>query len=184
MYTLQLNLQLRRSLSVPDQTKSLKSPIFDVIIGDETSDVERLVAYALYKAHKREWCVQFEDEHGRAPTDDEKIAFAKGLSVGSQIERYLKDAQDALGEYAGYLIDSERPSIVREAVTERIESAAKKIEDSSKLWNLAKQTAASTVITSFVLLVLVFAIEFFGVDIVDGIQVFRKDSAESQSATR
>lgn len=152
-----------------DSSIAKKSPIFDLLLGDDGDDVEKLVAYALYKKHKRDWCSQFENEHGRTPNDDEKIAFAKGLSIPSQLDRYLKDAQDALGEYAGYMIDEAEPEIAREAISARIEEAANKIEKSGGFWRAVFQGLAASVITTIALIVLAIGIQFFGIDLIDGI---------------
>ena len=84
---------------------SERSPIFELLVGtSDQYDVDNLVAYSLYKQHKREWCVEFEQDKGRPPTHEEKLEFAKSQRSPSQLERYLKDAQDALGEFAGSLL--------------------------------------------------------------------------------
>lgn len=159
-------------------TVGSKSPIFDRIIGENPDNVENLVAYALYKAHKRDWCAQFEKDNNRPPNSVDKLAFAGTAAIDSQIERYKKDAQDALGEYAGTLIDNERPYIEEEAISGRIEAAATRIESSGKFWKLVWQTVISSLLTTGILVILAFGVEIFGIDLIDSLRAFKRDEPQ------
>lgn len=152
-------------------TENLRSPLFGLLVTqDNELDIDGLVAYSLYKHHKREWCTQFEADKNRVPSLEEKLDFAKSVSTPGQLERYIKDAQDALGEFAGSLLDEERPEIEKEAITGRVEAAAQKIESQGTLAAQIKIGVVSTMISTFTLVALAIGIRLFGIDLIDGLQ--------------
>jgi hypothetical protein len=149
---------------------SERSQVFELLNLDErNSDIESLVAYALYKQHKREWCVEYEIEHGAQPSPEEKLRFAKSVSTPTQLERYRKDARDALGEFSDVLISDVAPEIENNAITGRIEAAASRIEKQGGFPKLLLGGVVSTLISTSVLILLAIGLRLFGIDLVEGI---------------
>ena len=148
-----------------------RSPIFELLNKhDDRFDVDGLVAYALYKKHKRSWAKEFFDEHGKEPTSKQKLDFAKSVSTKDQLIRYRMDAQDALIEYAESLIDEARPSIREDAMAGRIEDAADRIEAQASFKSMVLNGAVSTLISTFVLLLLALVLWLFGIDLLDALE--------------
>jgi hypothetical protein len=88
-----------------------RNPIFDILVRDET-DLEGLVAYALYKQNKRDWLIAFEKSHGRQPVAREIASYILGERTARRIETYRRLAADALLHHAG----PPRPAPARAAI--------------------------------------------------------------------
>ena len=162
---------------------SERSQVFELLnLDDGTANVEGLVAYALYKRHKREWCEEFEAEHDRQPNATEKLQFAKSVSTVTQLERYRLDAQNALIDFSDSLIDDITPEIQAEAVTGRIEAAASKVEKAGSFVSLVFSGTVSTLISTSVLTLLVVATTLFGVDVLDGLDALARDGGSEETS--
>lgn len=148
---------------------SRSNPLFDLLASDK-NDVEGLAAYALYKRHKRSWAQDTRTIEQREPTAEEERNFARSAATADQLDRYRKDAQDILLAFANTFLEDERPRIEREAITSRIESAARSIEESGSFLSLLKIGVVSTVVTSALLALLAFGTQFFGIDLVDALR--------------
>jgi hypothetical protein len=99
-----------------------------LVSGDD--DLIGLIAYALYKKDKRDFYINWIEQHGGPPQPDHVRAFsASVLTLGQQL-RYRTAARDMIDAYAKTVSDAEKPLIERGAVTERFETAARKVEDS------------------------------------------------------
>lgn len=153
-----------------NEPEANRNPLFELLVGD-SNDIEGLAAYALYKRHKRQWAHNFRTRLGREPTSDEEKNFAQGAATADQLERYRKDAQDILIEFATGFVEDERPQIAVEAVTGRVEAAARKVEQASSLRSLVIVGVVSTLITSAFLALLAFGTRVFGIDLVDAIVI-------------
>lgn len=159
---------------------SVPSPVFDDIVEDQ-DDIDGLVAYSLYKRHKREWCREFLDENNRHPDDTEKMNFAKAANTASQRERYRKDAQDALAAFAESIIFEETPEIQRDAIVGRIENSLSKIESQNSFSRQLLNSLISTFITTSVLIILVIGLKIFGIDVIDGINSIAAEKSSENS---
>ena len=82
---------------------------------DDAQYLLGLVAYALYKAKKREWATEFLQKKGRRP-DRPDIDDYTASWTGRQIDATRKEAEQALSEYAEVVIEVETPSILRQAL--------------------------------------------------------------------
>lgn len=149
--------------------KELKSPIFDLMCGHDDDDAENLVAYALYKRDKRQWCRDFEEREDRQPNAKEKLEYALGVSTDHQITRYKKDAQNYLLDYAAFFVEEARPGIFEQAVTHRMEMAAKTIEASSTIHRLVFQGVLTSFATAIILVLMALGIKMFGIDLIDAV---------------
>lgn len=147
---------------------SSNNPLFDLLASDK-NDIEGLAAYALYKRHKRSWAQNTREVEHREPTPDEERNFARSAATPDQLDRYRKDAQDILLAFANTFLEDERPRIEREAITARIEAAARSVEQSGSFLSLLKVGVVSTIITSALLALLAFGTQFFGIDLIDAL---------------
>lgn len=147
---------------------STHNPIFDQL-GAGSDDIECLVAYSLYKRHKRQWAAEFEAKHGHKPNQQEDAAFAAAVSTEDQLRRYRQNAQDLIIAFANGVVEGASPEIREEAITARIETAASKVSGAGSFGKQLATGLISSLITTFVLIVLTVAIALFGVDPLDGV---------------
>lgn len=80
-------------------------------IGDQTVNLEGMIAYAFYKRAKREAVVGHLSDHGARPTEDELAHLIRGFSTETQRHLFLAQAQRYLTAYATAAIESQRPGI-------------------------------------------------------------------------
>ena len=147
---------------------SQQNPIFDRLEADG-DDIESLVAYALYKQHKRKWASDFEAREGRNPSQQEDAAFASAVGTDDQLHRYRQNAADLIISFANQVVEDERPTIEREAITARMEAAASAVSGSASFGKQVLTGLVSSLITTFVLILLTIATALFGVDPLDGV---------------
>lgn len=145
-----------------------QNQIFD-LLGAEGDDIEALTAYALYKRHKRRWAAKFEADYGKKPSSEDDAAFAKAVATDDQLERYKKDARDILIAFANQTVDDARAQISEEAITVRIEDAARSVTSQGALKNQIFASIISTGITTVFLIIVVIGLRLFGIDVVDGL---------------
>lgn len=144
------------------------NPVFDLLEAG-TDDIECLVAYSLYKRHKRQWAAEFSENHGRKPNQQEDAAFATAVCTKDQLKRYRQNAQDLIIAFANEVLEDERPEIEKAAITAKIEAAARTVSGSASFMKQLGAGLVSSLITTFVLIVLTIAIALFGVDPLDGV---------------
>lgn len=144
------------------------NPIFELLLAG-SDDIECLVAYSLYKRHKRQWATDFEAKEGRKPSQQDDAAFAAMASTSDQLKRYQQNASDLIIAFANEVVEDERPLIEEEAITARIEAAASKVSGAASFGKQLLTGLASALITTCVLIVLTVAIALFGVDPLDGV---------------
>lgn len=144
------------------------NPVFD-LLGADGNDIESLVAYALYKQHKRKWASDFEKREGHKPSASDDNAFASAVSTEDQLNRYRQNAADLIISFANQVVDDEREQIQREAITARIEAAASVVSGSAAFGKQVLTALVASLITTFVLIVLAVATALFGVDLLEGV---------------
>ncbi|WP_152612480.1 hypothetical protein [Leisingera sp. ANG-S] len=144
--------------------------MFNLLAGEDNENIEGLVAYALYKRHKRQWANKIRAEQDREPTPAEEAGFATSISTDDQCERYRKDAQDILIGFANSFVEDQRPFIAKEAVAGELIEAAQTVKNSGSFWSLLKVGVVSTIVTSALLALLAFGTQFFGIDLVDALK--------------
>lgn len=140
------------------------------LLGADGDDIEALTAYALYKRHKRRWAIDFEASNSCKPTTADDEAFARAVSTEDQLDRYRKDARDILIAFANETVDDARSEISEEAITVRIEEAARSVTSQGALKNQIFASIISTGITTVFLIIVVIGLRLFGVDVIDGLQ--------------
>lgn len=125
-----------------------RNPIFDELAAD-SKDIEGLVAYALYKRHKRTWASGFRERNQREPTPSEELDFAHSAGTPDQLDRYRKDAQDQLIAFGTGLIEQERPNIVAAALADRAGTVLSKMEGTASWKNIIITSIAATLVTTY-----------------------------------
>ncbi|MGY4160488.1 hypothetical protein ACVINW_006330 [Bradyrhizobium sp. USDA 4461] len=105
----------------PAAVVEVHNRVFEQLI-DENPDDEHIlvgvVAYFYYKAAKREWVINYCENHGRPPTDVELRAYISSWTA-MRINGVREEANVALTSYASYILDKERPKIVEDALKHR-----------------------------------------------------------------
>jgi hypothetical protein len=79
-------------LKEPD---SDRNPVFEQLVSGD-SDIVGLVAYSIYKQHKRDWLIAFKHAKGRTPTDEESVAYIIGESTPRRLATFRHLAQATL----------------------------------------------------------------------------------------
>lgn len=119
-----------------DSTDKEKSPFLSFADrNDPVSDIAGLVAYGIYKYHKREWIKKQVDIKGRNLSRAEADQFSENITL-PQIKQIKEDARRALKSFADEVLKSESPGIVDAAIGE----LQKEIIE---LFQLADQNASS-----------------------------------------
>jgi hypothetical protein len=72
-----------------------RNRMFDELVAND-DDLIGLVAYALYKQSKRDWLHAFENDKGRAPSQEEINSYIIGECTHRRIETYRRLGADAL----------------------------------------------------------------------------------------
>ncbi len=154
----------------PGRKAELKNPVYDLLVNEDPSDIEALVAYALYKKHKRDWAKDFLERKGREPTPEDDAAFAESVTQRDQLARYRRDATNMLLAFAENITDGRRPEIEKAAIAGRVEDAAREIEKTGNLRRQVSVAVISTLMVTGILVVLTIAASLFGIDPVDGVR--------------
>lgn len=142
------------------------SRAFEHLVASD-DDLIGLIAYSLYKRDKRDFFVRWREQNGSLPQPDHLRAFATSVLTLGQEMRYRTAARDILDVYAQGVLEAERPLIERDAVTGRIEEAARRLEQAGR-WN--RQLPAVLVAAA------IFAVLALG-----GIFFVRETGAEARS---
>lgn len=120
-----------------------------LVSGDD--DLIGLIAYSLYKKDKRDFFINWQEQHGSPPQPDHVRAFtATVLTLGQQL-RYRTAARDMIDAYAKTVADAEKPLIEKGAVTERFEDAARKVEESVRWYRQIPAGIVAGVVLALVL---------------------------------
>lgn len=126
-----------------------------------------MVAYALYKRHKREWARDVRERTGSDPTPEQDAEFAGVVATESSLQRFRDSAGDMLVAFANQVVDEERPSIEEDAVPKRVETAVSSFEKSNALWRQFLVSLVTSVVTIAVLVLFTLSAGVFGIDVVD-----------------
>lgn len=145
------------------------NPLFDLLVREQDG-ILGLVAYAFYKRHKREVCMDYHSKLGRGWTDAEHAAFVRSAATGSQLEAYRTAARGVLMRFAKEVVVGARPQIAQDAVADRIEGLAREIAAQGSFAQQIKTGVVSTLITLAVSLVIVLALKLFGIDVIDALR--------------
>ncbi len=124
-----------------------------LVSGDD--DLIGLIAYSLYKKDKRDFYIGWQEQHGSPPQADHVRAFsATVLTLGQQL-RYRTAARDMIDAYAKTVSDAEKPLVEKGAVTERFETAARKVEESIRWYRQIPAGIVAGIILAVVLVTVV-----------------------------
>ena len=126
-----------------------------------------MVAYALYKRHKREWAREVREKTGGDPTPEQDAEFAGVVATESSLQRFRDSAGDMLVAFANQVVDDERPSIEEDAVPKRVEAAVTSFERSNALWRQFLVSLVTSIVTIAVLVLFTLSAGVFGIDVVD-----------------
>jgi hypothetical protein len=133
-----------------------KRLLYDRLVEAE-DDLVGLIAYALYKQHKRDWLAAFSTDTGRQPRDEEVHAFMLGEGTDKQLRGYRAQAAVVLRSYTDSVVAEERPQAIVEAVEGRIKA-------SLRWWKFIPASIAAAVLVLGALAALAYVLPMLGVD--------------------
>lgn len=96
--------------------------IYDRLVSSD-NDIEGLLAYGLYKRHKRAFIINYTSTHGTRPDDKEMDNFM--TSAMSQLDRYKKEGRDIFLQCVGEGVQKEHEkSAEHKRLVDRLVTAA------------------------------------------------------------
>jgi hypothetical protein len=143
--------------------------VFEALV-ETNDDLTGLVAYSLYKQHKRDWLIRFREATGASPSSQELNAFLLSVLLPDQIAQYRQAAADALVGYAQAFVLAEEPKIREEAISQRIALAAHQIESAGRWQRQIVPGIAAAAIWTLFLIALALLLRFAGIDVLDIIE--------------
>jgi hypothetical protein len=134
-----------------------------LVEGDE--DPVGLVAYALYKQRKRDFIIDCRKVNGRQPSPAQIDVFVRTQFLQGSKESYHEKAQQFLNAYALVHVEREKPLIVANAITGRMEQAALKVEKSGAWYKQLGIGIVSALTWTLILIALAVCLRYAGIDI-------------------
>jgi hypothetical protein len=129
-------------------------------------DLIGLIAYALYKKDKRDFFLGWREQHGAQPSADHVKAFtATVLTLGQQL-RYRTAARDMIDAYAKTVSDAEKPLIEKSAVADRLEQAARRVEETGRWYRQIPAGIVAALVFSGIVVLAVIGLGYAGIDAV------------------
>jgi hypothetical protein len=136
--------------------------VFETLVSGR-EDLVGLIAYALYKWHKREWLLRLREK--REPTGSDEEAFL--ATVFADIDSYGERAKEVLAKYGEVYVEDARPQIERQAIQGRMEDAAERVERAGHWGRQIVTGVASSVATTVVFVLLAIGLQAAGIDLID-----------------
>ena len=101
-----------------EEQKEFYNKVFKSLVDDAQPSEGQLIgtlAYGLYKIGKREWLLDYRREHGQPPGPEAHREYIRSLTP-MVLDAYRSRAAEVLADYAGSVLEAERPRIVEEAL--------------------------------------------------------------------
>jgi hypothetical protein len=143
-----------------------------LVVADD--DVVGLVAYSVYKRHKRDWIVQQIAETGLRPDLGRIREFERINQLDSQLNRYRQSAADLLATYANEAVEYMTPAIRESTLTMEIatvaadaRSASDRMVSASSLPRQVFAGVASAFVYTLLLIAFALVLRYAGIDLVD-----------------
>lgn len=152
---------------MPGETddEATHNPVFDKIVGDDTHNLTKLVAYSLYKKRKRDFIIATKSRENRPPIDTEIETYTN--SAIEHLDSYVNEAESAMDAYVFSVISEERPNIEKAAITRRIEEAVSKLEGNGTILKQIGLGIFVWVVSLVILVVVAWGAQKFGIDLLD-----------------
>ena len=99
------------------------------------------------------------------PNPEQVQAFVTTVLTPGQQQRYRIAARTILDAFADASVTAARPEIVDEAVTERIESAARAVENAGAWYRQIPAGVISALVYTILLIAILFVLRYAGVDL-------------------
>ena len=146
--------------------------IFEKITEKSDDGLIGMVAYSLYKTNKRQWILDYIEEHNSAPDKDARAIYELA-QTSNQIDMYLTEAGNLLGEFYSEILQENLPEIKEEieanGITSILDSGLKEVRASIK--PTLKYEISIAILGAFsysmVLLVFYLVIRLLGFDFAD-----------------
>lgn len=137
---------------------------FEKLVRDE-SDLEGLVAYALYKQHKRDWVVEYLNEHSQHPDKKTEDDVVKGLLIDPSA--YKLRASNALLGFADRVVEERQRDIELLAIEKHVANSTDELKKAGGVWRSIWTQIISFFAVSIILILIALSVERTGVDLKD-----------------
>lgn len=121
-------------------------------------DLVGLIAYALYKQHKRDWLIAYRQRRDRKPSDEELGAYLTAQQLDLTVRMSRACAETVLNDFGEQTLERATPDIQRNAISAEITS-------SLKWWRQLPTGVFSAAAYSALLLAIAFILRFAGIDL-------------------
>lgn len=121
-------------------------------------DLVGLIAYALYKQHKRDWLIAHHQKLGRSPSEQELGAYLTAQKLDSTVVMYRERATTVLENFGDAILSRATPDIAREAITSEITSAL-------KWWRQIPTGIATALAYTLLLIAIALVLRYAGIDV-------------------
>lgn len=148
--------------------------VLEYYVKEENGEIDLvgLIAYALYKRHKRDWIIRHRSGHANSKPSATEVEAVVASYLTDEMRNTLRErASDLLSNYAETYVEAVEPDITARAVNNETLRQARAIEQSivqnSGFWRQVGTGLISTAIWTLLVTVLVIAALFFGSDLID-----------------
>lgn len=156
-------------MTAPETSAMEYSKVFERLVQNER-DMVGLVAYSLYKQHKRDWIILQTRRNGRGPNAQAEKTFEMANLVEAQIERFRDSAEELLQEFATLTVNSAEPALREKAIRETIGDALRRFEAASQWYRQIPTGFVSALVYTVFLIALALVLRYAGIDLISILQ--------------
>jgi hypothetical protein len=120
-------------------------------------DLIGLIAYALYKQHKRDWLIAYRQREDREPSVAELSAYLTSQELDRTVLMYRERAEAVLNQFAEQIIDRATPDIQRSAISSEISR-------SLTWWRQLPAGIFAAIVYSVLLILIALVLRYAGID--------------------
>jgi|GEM_PF-1771175 len=128
---------------------------------ESDDDLVGMVAYALYKAEKRDWIIRERERLGREPGAEDYDRYAEHFG-GDAVRRFRQDAEGMMLRFVDTYVDGATPGIREKAIKETLELEIARLDRAIRDSTDVKSAVKTNVIASLIIAGIV-AIALFGI---------------------
>ena len=120
-------------------------------------DLIGLIAYALYKQHKRDWLIAYRQREGREPSAAELSAYLMSQQLDRTVLMYRERAEAVLNQFGEQIIDRATPDIQRNSISSEISR-------SLTWWRQLPAGISAAIAYSALLILIALVLRYAGID--------------------
>lgn len=153
------------ALAEADATEGEYSTIFERLAPDESDDeVVGLIAYGLYKRHKRQWIINYRRANGGQPPDEAALKTYHDHYLEDDFRRLRAEAGSMLLNFAEVIVEDRRPKIERDAylrgLSETEEKIIEKVKNHTKFSTAVQASLLAWLISVLIIIAVILLINY------------------------